>query len=440
MSKTEKNILTNAVDISSDNPSIMRINDLCVNCGICTQTCIIREGINFKDNSSLCVYCGQCIQTCPVKSLIPKFEYNLFEKAKKDGKVCIAYISPASKTSIGEILGCDYGTFEDKKLVGLLKHLGFDYVFDTSFAADLTIMEEASELVSRIKNKNKLPLLTSCCPAWVKYAEEFYPELLPNISSCKSPIGMMGSVILEYFCKVNNLNKDDIYTVAITPCTAKKYEIKRSEIEGTNLVITINELESIIKSKNIKFDDIESSNYDSLFGEGSGAGIIFGSTGGVTEAALRTAYYLLTNKKLESDKLVFNDIRGHDNIKEVSINIDGDIINVCVINGITNAKNILEDIKNNNSKYHFVEVMNCTGGCIGGGGQPKVAISKEKEVKNMRMNSLYKRDEEIKVRCSYNNPNIIKIYNDFFGKPLSNKALELLHTKYEDKSYLNNNK
>ena len=429
----------NAIKISKDNPSIVRLVDKCINCGICTQTCVIREGMSFNSNSDLCVYCGQCIQTCPAKALIPKQEFNLFEKAKKEGKICIAYTSPAVRVAIGEAFSKEYGSFLQDKLVGLLKLLGFDYVFDTTFAADLTIMEEASELVDRIKNNKKLPMLTSCCPAWVKYAEQFYPEILDNISSCKSPIGMMGKVVTEYFTKENNIDKSNIYTVAITPCTAKKYEIKRSEVSGTNLVITINELVDIIKDKGIKYDDIKSSDYDSIF-TGSGAGLIFGNTGGVMEAALRTGYYLLTNKNLEEENLVFSDVRGYDNVKEASIDIDGLTLNVCVIHGMSNAKEILESVKNGTSKYHFIEIMNCQGGCIGGGGQPKIEIYNEEEIKEKRIKSIYENDKLSKVRCSHDNPEIKKLYNDFLDKPLSHKAHELLHTKYEDKSYLNSDK
>ena len=427
---------SNAIKISHDNPGIVRLTSKCINCGICTQTCAIREGMMFDSNSELCLSCGQCIQTCPVKALIPRNEFNLFSDAKEKGKICIAYTSPAVRVSLGEIFGKEYGSFEQKKLVGLLKMLGFDYVFDTTFAADLTIMEEASELVDRIKNKKKLPMFTSCCPAWIKYAEQFYPELLENISTCKSPIGMMGSVISEYFTKENNIDKKDIYTVAITPCTAKKYEIKREELSGTDLVITIAELENLIKDRNIKYEDIPDSDYDSFFKEGSGSGVIFGNTGGVMEAALRTAYYLITNNELEDSKLVFNDVRGYDNVKEATINIDDININVCVIHGMINAKEILEEVKNGTSKYHFIEIMNCFGGCIGGGGQPIIDISKEKEIKEQRISSLYKRDDDNKIRCSHNNPQIKKIYNDFLEYPFSKKANKLLHTTYKDKSSL----
>lgn len=425
---------SNAVKISNDNIAIERILEKCVNCGICKQTCTIKEGMTFDQNSELCVNCGQCIQTCPVNALIPKKDYKNFLSAKEEGKICIAYTSPSVRVSIGEAFEKEYGSFEQGKLIGLLKMLGFDYIFDTTFAADLTIMEEASELIERIKNGGKLPMFTSCCPAWVKYAEQFYPEILNNISTCKSPIGMMGSVVNEYFTKENSIDKKNIYTVAITPCTAKKYEVKRKEITGTNSVITISEIIDIIKEKNIKYDDIVESEYDSFFKEGSGAGVIFGNTGGVMEAALRTSYNLLTGNEL--DKIEFNNVRGFENVREATIKINDIDINVAVIHGMSSAKQVLDDVKNGTSKYHYIEIMNCIGGCIGGGGQPKIDINKEKEIKEQRIKSLYNRDNDLQVRCSHNNPQIKKIYNEFLEHPLSDKALKLLHTSYENKSYL----
>lgn len=434
----EKEDLTpsNAIKISKDNPGVIRLIDKCINCGICTQTCVIREGMNFDSNSELCLSCGQCIQTCPVRALIPRPEYDLLKKAKDSGKICIAYTSPAVRVALGEAFRKEYGSFEQKKLVGLLRKLGFDYVFDTTFAADLTIMEEASELISRIKDNRNLPMFTSCCPAWVKYAEQFYPEILDNISTCKSPIGMMGPVVTEYFTKENNIEKQDIYTVAITPCTAKKYEIKRDEINGTNLVLTISELIDVIKKENIRYEDIEESDYDSLFKQGSGAGLIFGNTGGVAEAAIRTAYYLLTNKNLKPNEIEFRDVRGYENVKEAIVSIDNLKINICVVHEMSKAKEILESVKNGTSKYHFIEIMNCKGGCIGGGGQPKIEIYEEDEIKEKRMKSLYQKDKEQKIRCSYENPDIKELYNKFLERPLSKMSHKLLHTSYKDKSNL----
>ena len=419
---------SNAVKISKDNVAIERILDKCINCGMCTQTCLLKEGMMFDKNSELCVNCGQCIVYCPTKALIPKSSYKEFIKAKKQGKICIAYTSPSVRVSVAEIFNLNPGTIEIEKMVGLLKHLGFDYVFDTTFAADLTIMEEASELVDRIKNNKKLPMFTSCCPAWVKYAEQFYPELLENISTCKSPIGMMGPVVNEYFTKENNISKEDIFTVAITPCTAKKFEIKREEVWGTDLVITVNELNNIVKNEKIKYEDIENKEFDSFFKEGSGAGTIFGNTGGVMEAALRTASYLVTGKSLE--KIDFQSVRGYDNVREAEINIDDLKLNVAVIHKMSSASKILEDVKNGKSKYHFIEIMNCEGGCIGGGGQIIPDISDEKNIKQTKINNLYNRDNDLVVRCSHDNPQIKDIYAKFLDKPLSEKSHKLLHTTY----------
>ena len=419
---------SNAVKISKDNVAIERIIDKCINCGMCNQTCLLKEGMHFDKNSELCVNCGQCIIYCPTKALVPKSSYNEFIEAKKQGKICIAYASPSVRVSVAEIFNLEPGTIEIKKMVGLLKHLGFDYVFDTAFAADLTIMEEASELVDRIKNNKKLPMFTSCCPAWVKYAEQFYPELLENISTCKSPIGMMGPVVNEYFTKENNISKENIFTVAITPCTAKKFEIKREEVWGTDLVITVNELNNIVKNENIKYEDIKKSEFDSFFKEGSGAGTIFGNTGGVMEAALRTTSYLITGKPLE--KINFEPVRGYDNVREAEINIEGLKLNVAVIHKMSSAIKILEDVKNGKSKYHFIEIMNCEGGCIGGGGQIIPDLNNEKNIKQAKINNLYNRDNELNIRCSHDNPQIKDIYDKFLDKPLSKKSHELLHTTY----------
>ena len=299
-------------------------------------------------------------------------------------------------------------------------------------------MEEASELVSRIQNKGKLPMFTSCCPAWVKYAEEFYPEVLANISTCKSPIGMMGPIVKNYFSKVKNLQPEDMFTVAITPCTAKKYEIKRKEITGTDLVITLNELETYIQENDLKFEDIKEDKFDSLLGEGSGAGIIFGNTGGVMEAALRTANYLLTGQNMELETNLFSDVRGYNGLREATVKIADSELKIAVIDGILNAKEVLEDVKNGTSKYDYIEIMNCIGGCIGGGGQPKINVSKEDLIRKNRIKGLYNRDDKIKVRFSHENPDIIKVYQDYLINPLSEISEELLHTTYIDRSKSNN--
>lgn len=429
--------LNNAVKISNDNLSIERIIEKCINCGMCKNTCKVKEGMSFDENSELCINCGQCVQSCPVRALIPKRDYEKFKDAKKKGKICIAYTSPSVRVALGDAFDKEYGSFEQNKVVGVLRKLGFDYVFDTTFAADLTIMEEANELIERIKNKETLPMFTSCCPAWIKYAEQFYPEVLDNISTCKSPIGMMGPTVKEYFCNKEGIDKENTFTVAITPCTAKKYEISRPEITGTDLVITISEIIDEIQKLNLNYDDIEESDYDSFFKEGSGAGVIFGNTGGVMEAALRTAYYILTNENLK--EINFNEVRGNKAVKEATIKINNLSINVAVVNGIINAIPLIEDVKNGNSKYQYIEIMNCVGGCIGGGGMPKINQFKQEQIISKRIEGLYKEDDNLKNRFSHENEDIKRTYDEFYGKPLSKKSHTLLHTTYTNRKNIISN-
>ena len=428
--------LKRAVEIAENNIAIKRIREKCIDCGMCLRICKEREGIEDLCGGNTCVNCGQCVQACPFDALIPKKDEDKLEEAIKNNKICIAYTSPSVRVAIGDEFGMEPGEVAQGKLVSALRKLGFKYVLDVTFGADLTILEEANELVYRIKNGGKLPMFTSCCPAWVKYAEMYYPEILENISTCKSPIGMQGEIVQNYFTEKMNLNKEDIYTVAITPCTAKKYEVAREEIGGTDIVLTTREIIDMLKEKEIDLKELEDSDYDSLLGEGSGAGMIFGNTGGVMEAALRTAYNIMTEKELEKDAIVFNNVRGMDNVKEAKVNIEETELNIAVIHKMSSAKQILEDVKNGKSKYHYIEIMNCLGGCIGGGGQPKTKMSEELAVKKKRIESLYQRDEKDKIRVSHKNPDIIKVYEEFLGEPLSSKSEELLHTSYKDKSNL----
>lgn len=432
----EKRIFEKAIYIAKDNPAIERIEEKCIDCGICTNTCRQRENMENTSNKSICINCGQCVQTCPTGAIVPKQDKNKLKEAIKNKKICIAYTSPSVRVALGDEFGMEYGEFVQGKLVTALRKIGFKYVLDVTFGADLTIMEEAYELVERIKNNGVLPMFTSCCPSWVKYAEIFYPEILNHISTCKSPIGMQGQIVKNYFIQKHNLNKEDVFCVAITPCTAKKYEISRKEIDGTDLVITTKELADIIKEEKIDFANLEDENYDSLLQEASGAGMIFGNTGGVMEAALRTAYYILTGKELEKEKIEFKEVRGMQNVKEATIDINGINLNIAIIHKMSSAIPILEEVKNGTSKYHYIEIMNCVGGCIGGGGQPKFKLAEEMQIKEKRIESLYNRDRKNTIRCSHQNPEIIKLYEEFLEKPLSKKSEELLHTTYEDKSYL----
>lgn len=430
--------LKKAIPIAENNIAIKRIDEKCTDCGVCSAICKRREGINNICEGKACVNCGQCIQLCPTGALIPKSDIYKLKQAFNQNKVCIAYTAPSVRVSIGESFGMERGEFVQGKLVSALKEVGFKYVFDVTCGADFTIVEEANELVDRIKNNGKLPMFTSCCPAWIKYAEQYYPEILDNISTCKSPIGMLAEIVQKYFLSKVNLKSEDIYTVAITPCTAKKYEMARAEIGGTDIVLTTTELAELLKEQNIDFKNLPDDEYDSILGEGSGAGMIFGNTGGVMEAALRTTYNILTGKELEKDAIEFESVRGLENVKEAVVNINGLKINIAIVHQMASAIPILEDVKNGTSKYHYIEIMNCFGGCIGGGGQPKIKPGDEKDVKQKRIDSLYNRDKSDKIRTSHKNPEVIKIYNEFLGNPLGEKAEELLHTKYEDKSNLIN--
>ena len=446
----------NSVPIDEDNPSIMRIIEKCINCGICKTTCVNKVGINYDKNQNFnpeCINCGKCRLSCPTGAIVPRYNYQkVMEEIKNKDKIVIVSTSPSVRVALGEEFNMEPGSFVEGKMVSALKKLGFDYVLDTTFGADLTIMEEANELVDRIKNNKTLPLFTSCCPAWVKYLEINYPELLDHLSSCKSPIGMQGAIIKTYFSKSMNIKPENIVNVALTPCVAKKYEIKREEmcasaeynnnekLKDMDYVITTSELGLMLRENNINFNELEDGQYDSLLERGSGAGLIFGNTGGVTEAAIRTTYNILTNKDLEQDSIEYKEVRGLNSVKEATINIDNLNIKVAIIHGITNVKPFLDKLKNENLNYHFIEVMSCNGGCIGGGGQPLTSISREEGIIEKRMQSLYNNDKNSKVRCSYQNEDIKRIYKYFLGKPNNKLSKELLHTKYVDRSYLKRGK
>lgn len=438
------------VIIDVDNPSIKRIEEKCIKCGQCTKVCNEFLSVNnhydiTKSGKSICVNCGQCIKCCPMDSLIVKEEYKRLKELMKDkDKIFIISTSPSVRVALGEEFGLPLGSFVQDKMVGVLKQLGFNFVFDTNFSADLTICEEATELIKRIQSGKNLPQFTSCCPAWIKFAEIFYPEILPNISSCKSPIGMQGPMIKTYFAKKMGIDPTKIVNVALTPCVAKKMEIKRKEFNSASkfnqnseypdmdYCITTTELARWIKEENINFNDVKSAEFDSLLGQASGAGVIFGNSGGVMEAAVRTAYTYLTGKAPDSLLLNYTPVRGIDEIKETQIEVNGIKLCLCVVYGLKNARMVLDQIKNG-KKYDFVEIMTCPGGCIGGGGQPK-HLGEEIEAQKARIKSLYDRDSQMKLRESHNNPEIIALYKEFLGERGSEVAEKLLHTTYFDKS------
>ncbi len=435
-----------ALPVASDNPAIKKDASKCIQCGYCVRVCrndvtvarMYELGITKKP---ICINCGQCANYCPTESISEKLDYmKVMQLLKDKSKTVVFSFAPAVRVALGEEFGIEPGVNVYKKIIAALRNIGAKYVFDITFSADLTIMEEAMELVNRIKEGKNLPMFTSCCPAWVKYVEIFYPELIPNLSTCKSPIAMQGSTIKTYFAKMKNINSDDLINVVIAPCTAKKYEIKRRELNvtrrDTDFILTTRELALMIKKNNIDFLHLDNSEFDSPLGLGSSAGVIFGNTGGVAEAALRTAYHYITDEDLDDNSLTFSKVRGMSGIKETEVIIGDKTIKVAVANGMKNAKILIDKIKSGTVNYQFVEVMNCTGGCIAGGGQPKLTLMDMKSAKQKRIDGLYSEDSKMKKRVSYKNPDIIKIYKDFYGEVGSSLAHQYLHTKYTDKSYL----
>lgn len=423
--------------ISEDNPCIARIQEKCINCGMCKSICENKTGISYdktKVSKPICIHCGQCIMSCPTGALVPKYDYKKVLNYLNDTDyTVIVSIAPAVRVALGDEFGLEPGTFVLGKMINALKQLKFNYVFDLTFGADVTIAEEAFELVKRIKNKKNLPQLTSCCPSWVKYCEIYHDELLDNLSTTKSPISIQGALIKSNFAELSEIDPDKIINVMIAPCTAKKYEIKREELSGMDFVLTTTELAMMIREQNIDFENLKEEEFDSLF-KSTGSGVIFGSSGGVMESALRTAYYILEKENPPKDFYNLESIRGLEEIKEATIKIKDLEFNVAAVYGMKNFETILPNL----NKYTFIEVMNCPGGCIGGGGQPLIPVAKQQQYKEARMKNLYENDEKENVRCSYKNPEVANIYKVFLDYPESEKARKLLHTKYTSKKELLN--
>ena len=448
------------ISIDELTPSIVRDTSKCVLCGRCVAKCanIHGKGIlgfenrgfktivapagnaSFKDVP--CLLCGQCTTVCPTGALMEKSEIERVDEAKKQGKLIIVQTAPAVRAALGEEFGLPVGTPVTGKMVAALKRLGFYRVYDTNYGADLTIMEEAAELLHRIKGGGALPMITSCSPGWVNYAEYYYGDILNHLSSCKSPHEMLGAVIKSYYAEKNGIDPANIFVVSVMPCTAKKYEkerpeLARGEYKDVDAVLTTRELARLIRRSGIDFDRLKDEAFDTdLIGEYSGAGVIFGASGGVMEAALRTAYHALTGK--EADMLAFTAVRGMEGVKEAEFNLNGKTLKVAVASGMKNAKPILDDIRNGKSKYAFIEIMCCPGGCVNGGGQPIVRsvfmpnedLDIEDTYVQKRAAALYSKDEKNTLRQSHNNPQIQELYKDYLGEIGGEKAHGLLHTHY----------
>lgn len=439
-------------------PSIVRDNNKCILCRRCVAACAKTQGVfaigmqnrGFKTqigsefgkslNDVACINCGQCIAACPTGALTEKDATKEVWAALNDpDKYVVFQTAPAVRVAIGEEFGLPIGTRCTGKMVAAIRRLGADKVFDVDFAADLTIMEEGTELLNRIKNGGVLPMITSCSPGWIKYCETFYPDFIPNLSTCKSPNQMQGAVTKTYFARQNDLDPRDIYVVSVMPCTAKKFEIARPEFgrdgyRDVDANLTTRELARMIRQAGLDFVHLPEEEFDDMLGESTGAAVIFGVTGGVMEAALRTVVDVLTGEDMP--RLEYADVRGLEGIKEATVNVNGTDIKVAIVHGTANAAKLLNAIRAGEKTYHFIEVMGCPGGCVTGGGQPIVDARTRYYVdpRAARAAATYSEDESMAIRKSHKNPAIQKLYAEFLGEPNSHIAHELLHTTYVDRS------
>ncbi len=439
----------NNYKIDNSSPSIVRDPSKCILCGRCVRICEEVQGVSAIDftgrgsksvvstafdqglNVSSCINCGQCILACPTGALKEQSNVKDVINALKDPDLhVVVQHAPAVSVSLAEEFGMKSGVDVDGIMTTAFRNLGFAKVFNTSFSADLTIMEEGSELVERIKTGGKLPMITSCSPGWIKFVEQHYPEFMENLSTCKSPQQMLGAIIKSYYAENEGIDPKKIYSVSVMPCTAKKFEAERPEMgrnatQDVDVVLTTREFAELIRLYGIDMNNLEPSLADNPFGERSTAGKLFGSSGGVMEAAIRTAHYLLTGKEMED--LNVKEVRGNKGLKEAKVKVNDMEIGVAVVSGLGNASKLLDQIKEGRDDIHFIEVMTCPGGCIAGGGQPLNANS---DAVAARMKTLYKIDRDEPIRVSHKNKSIEKLYKEFLGKPLSHKSHELLHTKY----------
>ncbi len=433
---------------------MIRDNSKCILCRRCVAVCEKTQGIGvigpnqrgFKTTigspfdmglgETSCVSCGQCIAVCPTGALYEKdcIDDVMAAIADPDKYVCVQ-TAPSVRAALGEEFGYPIGTNVEGKMAAALRRLGFDKVFDTDFSADLTIMEEAHEFIERVQNGGTLPLITSCSPGWVKYCEHYFPDMTENLSSCKSPQQMFGAVLKTYYAEKAGIDPKKIVSVSVMPCTAKKFEIGRDDqdaagVADVDYAMTTRELARMIKRAGIRFTDLPDEGFDDPLGESTGAGVIFGATGGVMEAALRTAVETLTGEELK--ELDFKDVRGTKGIKEASYNVAGMDVKVAVASGLGNARELLDKVKNGEADYHFIEIMGCPGGCVNGGGQPQVSgsVRNTVDVRALRAKVLYDADQSMTLRKSHENPSVKKLYDEYLGNPGSHRAHEILHTTY----------
>ncbi|KAB1440673.1 NADH-dependent [FeFe] hydrogenase, group A6 [Candidatus Galacturonibacter soehngenii] len=431
---------------------LIRDSGKCIKCMRCIQVCdkiqemnvwdisytgsrtTVDVSYNRKIENSDCTLCGQCITHCPVGALRERDDTSkAYDAIANKDKITVVQVAPAIRAAWGEMLGLKREEATMKRLVSALRKIGFDYIFDTNFSADLTIMEEASEFLERLKKKekNSFPMFTSCCPGWIRFVKSQYPELVPHLSTAKSPQQMFGAVAKSYYAQILGASPEQIYSISIMPCVAKKAECEIETMkdagagQDVDLVLTTREVVRMIKAENIVPSILEEEEFDTPLGVGSGAGVIFGTTGGVMEAALRSAYYFVVGENPKPD--AFSEIRGEEGIRETEFEIEGTTVKTAVVTGLANAREVMERIKSKKASYDFVEVMACPGGCVGGGGQP---IQDGMELAKERANQLYHLDKINEIRFSHENPSIIQLYQDYLDKPLSHKAHQLLHTDH----------
>ena len=447
----------NEYDIDDLSPSIVRNNNKCILCRRCVAACNNTQAVGvigpmqrgFKTkigsawemplNDAACINCGQCIAACPTGALYEKDGTKaVWNLLADETKHVVVQPAPAVRAALGEEFGIPMGTSVTGKMAAALRRLGFEKVFDTDWAADLTIMEEGTEFIGRLKNGGTLPMITSCSPGWIKFCETYYPDFIPNLSSCKSPHEMEGAMIKSYWAEKEGIDPKDIRVVSVMPCTAKKFEARRPELSHNGMqdvdeVITTRELAKMIKEAGIDFVNLPDEDFDPMLGESTGAGVIFGATGGVMEAALRTVYEVVTGKTLE--KVDFEAVRGTEGVKEATVKVGDLDVNVAVAHGTANAAKLLDSVRSGEKTYHFIEVMGCPGGCVTGGGQPIVSAQKRMECdpKALRAAALYNEDANKPQRKSHDNPSIMAVYKDYLGEPNSHLAHELLHTHYVER-------